>query len=273
MARTGVVTSGGALAIFLLTGCGGGGGGGAQTSTIKGHISSASTASVRRSPRSWLAWAGEEVLGLAKRALANTALGGIMVQANSSNGRSVAEMTDDAGEFDLSGAPTGNLIVTFNRGGCQGEVFLPDVATESTVTLRDVAFDCTGARPSKVSETFRAVVINVPASQNGNLVVCVASGGGSRTRVVKIKDALIQDANGNEADFSDLADGKRIEVAGEREGLGTSSALEASNLRILGTGNPAGCSGQPVPTALASRTPTPEATATPTATPTPTPTP
>jgi hypothetical protein len=208
------------------------------------------------------------VLGLAKRALADTGLGGITVQANSSNGRAVADSTDDAGEFELDGAPTGNVTVTFDRGGCQGEIFLPDVAADSTLRIRNVAFDCTGARPSRVLETFRAVVTNVPSSQAGNLVVCVASGGGQRTRVVKVDDATIQDANGNPASFSDLAEGQLIEAGGEREGLGTSSALVANNLTILGAGNPADCSGQPVPTAVVTQTPTPEATATPTETPT-----
>ena len=258
MTRTRLLVFGGTLTVLVLIGCGGGGGGGGQVSTIKGDVATASTASLERRSRGWLAWVGEQAWGLA-RAFADATLGGIRVQAGAVTGS-----TDDSGQFDLGGAPTGDVTVTFSRGGCEGEVVLPDVTAGSTLKLHAVAFDCTGARPSKVTETFQAVIINKPASPNGNLNVCVASGGGHRTRVVKIKDAAIKDATGNPADFSNLAEGDLIEASGDREGLGASSALDASTVTILGAGNPVSCQGQATPTPAATETPEPTATPTPT---------
>jgi len=260
--------AGASLIVALAIGCGGGGGGGrSDTSTVNGNVSSAS-ASIQPVRRSWLAWANEELLGFAKRvfAQASTALDGIQVQAGGASG-----ITDAQGDFALPGAPTGNVTVVFARGNCQGEVVLPDVTRNAVVTFEDVDFDCTGARPAKVTETFRGVIRNVPGSPNGNLNVCVVSGGGQRTRVVKIKKATFQDSGGAAATFGDLNEGQLIEAAGEREGLGTSSALDADTVQILGAGNADDCSGQSTPTPEPTGTPEPTTTAT--ATPTETPIP
>ena len=267
------ITCGGgaALIVALAIGCGGDGGGGgtSDTSTVNGNVSSAS-ASIQQVRRSWLAWANEELLGFAKHvfAQASTDLDAIQVQAGG-----VSDITDGEGDFDLPGAPTGNVTVTFARGNCQGEVVLPDVTRNAVVTLEDVDFDCTGARPAKVSEIFRGVIRNVPGSPNGNLNVCVVSGGSQRTRVVKIQDATFADAGGGAASFGDLDEGQLIEADGEREGLGASSALDADTVQILGAGNVDDCTGQSTPTPEPTGTPTPEPTTTATAAPTPTETP
>ena len=257
--------AGASLIVALAIGCGGGGGGRSDTSTVNGNVSTAS-ASIQPVRRSWLAWANEELLGFAKRVFASTALDGIQVQAGGASG-----ITDAQGDFALPGAPTGNVTVVFARGNCQGEVVLPDVTRNAVVTFEDVDFDCTGARPAKVTETFRGVIRNVPGSPDGNLNVCVVSGGGQRTRVVKIKNASFQDSGGAAASFGDLNKGQLIEAAGEREGLGTSSALDADTVQILGAGNADDCSGQSTPTPEPTGTPEPTttATATPTVTPTP----
>ncbi|MGH7899080.1 MAG: hypothetical protein ACREQQ_14085 [Candidatus Binatia bacterium] len=271
MLRTELAAGGFMTIVILVIGCGGSGGGGgvaAQTSTIRGQVASASTASTDRGSRGWMVRLAEEAFGLAKRAFADTALAGIAVQANGSSGQPVAASTDDTGAFELEGAPTGNVTVTFTRGGCQGEIVLPDVTADSTLGIRNVAFDCTGAVPASVIETFRATIVDAPASPDGDLVVCAASGGGNRTRVVEIHDAAITNAGGTPGNVSDLEAGQLIDVSGERLGVGSSSALDASNLTIVSGGNPVACSG-PVPTPVVTATAVPEATATETETPTP----
>lgn len=252
------------LIAAIAGGCGGGGGGGGSSSTINGNVSNASTSSLQPSSRRWLARVRDELLGFVTRAFAaNGALDGITVQGSSADGSVATATTDTAGDFRLGGAPTGNVTVRFSRGRCDGGVVLPDVTADAVLTLQDVAFDCSGAHPSKVAEVFPAVVRNVPSSPNGNLNVCVTSGGGSRTRVVKIKNAALEDASGNPANFSSVVVGERIEASGEREGLGTSSALDAKTVKLLGEagGNP--CAGQSTPTPLATGTPTPTVPPTP----------
>jgi hypothetical protein len=118
-----------------------------------------------------------------------------------------------------------------------------------------------------VSETFQGVIRNVPGSPNGNLNVCVAAGAGRRTRVVKLKDTALQDANGTPTSFDNLAEGQLIEAAGEREGRGASSALDAETVKILGEGSRDDCSGQSTPTPAVTETPEPTVTGTQTPTP------
>ena len=257
-----------ALTVALAVGCGGGGGGGGgggQSSTIQGNMSSAPSASLQPELRRWLAWASEEILGLARRAFAQSSsdLGGVQVRASGANGSGVTDTSDDQGNFALPGSPTGNVTVVFSRGRCQGEMILPDMTNDAVVTLEDVDFDCTGARPAKVAETFQGVIRNVPGSPNGNLDVCAASGGGNITRVVKLNNTAIQDANGTPTSFNNLEKGQLIEADGEREGLGTSSTLDADIVTILSAGHSDDCSAE--------NTPTPETTETPAPTETPTP--
>jgi hypothetical protein len=271
-ARAGMSAGGTLLALML--GCGGGGGGGAASSTIRGNLASAPDASIQPLRKSWLAWAEDEILGVARRAFAQSSdLGGVEVRATAVDGSSASDSTDDRGDFEVRGSPTGNVTVIFSRGRCQGEVILPDMSRDAVVTLEDVDFDCTGARPAKVEEAFRGVIRNVPSSPNGNLNVCVAAGAGRRTRVVKLNDTAIQDANGTPTSFNNLAEGQLIEASGEREGLGASSALDAETVKILGEGNRDDCGGQSTPTPAVTETPEPTATGTQTAVPTPTQTP
>jgi hypothetical protein len=255
------------LTLALAASCGGGGGGGGsgggQSSTIQGNMSSAPSASLQLERRRWLARASEQIFGLAQRAFAQSSsdLSGVRVSASGFGGSQSTDMSDDQGAFALPRSPTGNVTVVFSRGRCQGEVVLPDMTEDAVVTMEDVDFDCTGARPAKVSETFQGVIRNVPASANGNLNVCVVSGGGVLTRVVKLQDTAIQDANGTPTSFNDLERGQLIQASGEREGLGTSSTLDADIVKILSAGHADDCA--------AGETPTPETTMTPTPTKTP----
>src|SRR5947208_1763746 len=93
-----------ALTVALAAGCGGGGGGGGgggQSSTIQGNMSSAPSASLQFERRRWLAWASEEILGLARRAFAQSSsdLSGVQVSASSVNGSRATDMSDDQGDF------------------------------------------------------------------------------------------------------------------------------------------------------------------------------
>jgi hypothetical protein len=254
------------LTVALAASCGGGGGGGGssggQSSTIQGNMASAPSASLQHERVRWLAWASEQFIGLARRAFAQSSsdLAGVQVSASGANGSPATDMSDDQGAFALPGSPTGNVTVVFSRGRCQGEVVLPDMTKDAVVTLDDVAFDCTGAHPAKVAETFQGVIRNVPGSPNGNLNVCVASGGAERTRVVKLQDTAIQDANGTPTSFNNLEKGQLIEADGEREGLGTSSTLDADIVKILSAGHADDCAAAETPTPEATETPEPTAT-------------
>ncbi len=268
--------AGGVFAVALLVGCGGGGGGGGGSNTVvDGNVSTATTAASDRGERRWLAWIGEEIVGLAKRVYAqatDTSLEGIEVTV-SGDGDTVTTTTGVGGTFSLGSAPNGNVIAAFSRDSCAGQIALPDVTTTSTVTLENIVFDCAGARPARVSESFQGVARNKPSSQSESLSVCVSSGGSSRTRTVLIQGATFQNDNGNEIPFSDLLAGDRILVTGARQGLGTSSTVDAQVVRILGGGSSDPCGGSfgPTPTSTPTTTSAATATATPTATPTETP--
>jgi len=242
----------GVVLLGLAAGCGGGGGGGGgggdsssggQSSTIQGNMASAPSASLQIERSRWLAWASEQIFGLARRAFAQSSsdVSGVQVTASGFGGSQSTDMSDERGTFALPRSPIGNVTVIFSRGRCQGEVVLPDMTKDAVVTMDDVDFDCTGARPAKVSETFQGVIRNVAASPNGNLNVCVASGGGALTRIVKLKDTAIQDANGTPTSFRNLEKGQLIQADGEREGLGTSSTLDADVVKIVSDGHGDDC--------------------------------
>lgn len=229
-------------------------GGGSGSSQISGNVSGASTAARPANERSWLAWIGEEVLGFAKRAVAQVP--GITVSAGSAS-----DVTDETGAFDLPGAPTGDVTVSFEEDGCEAGATLPDVVAGSNIAMNDVSLNCNQvAGIGSLAEVFPAVVQNAPSSPNGNLNVCVNSGGRIRTRVVKMQSATI--AGGS---FEDLQRGTAITADGEREGLGTNSALDADTITITGQGSVEDCEGLPAetPTPTPTGTPEPTATATP----------
>lgn len=248
-----VAALGAAVLAGALSGCGGGDGGGSGSATIEGNVAS-STAAVERAEGSWLARLGEIASGIG-RAFAQGSIGGIGVTARRGD-RSVSDVTDENGEFDLPGSPTGDVALSFERGDCRAEAEIVDVTRGSTLRLRDVALDCDAASFGKVEEVFQGIVRNKPSSPNGNLNVCVSSGGQLRTRIVKLQNATFEGGS-----FESLREGDRIEAEGEREGLGSPSALDAEVVRILASGEPGECE------ALLTPTPTPEATPTPTPTP------
>jgi len=99
--------------------------------------------------------------------------------------------------------------------------------------------------------------------------VCVASGGAAVTRIVKLKDTAIQDANGTPTSFNNLEEGQLIEADGEREGLGTSSTLDADVVKILSAGHDDNCAAEETPTPETTEAPQPTETPMATATPMP----
>jgi hypothetical protein len=258
-----VAASGALIAIACGGGGGGGGSDGGPSSTIQGNVSNASTTAAPAERRSRLALLGEELVGFVRPAFAASSVSGVEVRANGAGRSGITDVTDDSGAFNLAGSPIGNVTVVFSRDRCQGQVILPDVTNNAVMTMEDVTFDCTGARPAKVSETFRGVIGNVPASHQGNLTVCVLSGDARRTRVVKLNGAVIEDSNGTPTSFDDLADGQLIEASGDREGLGSSSALDAETVKIVGAGDPDDCASPSTPTPSATETPAAEPTTSP----------
>jgi hypothetical protein len=249
-----------ALAAATTFGCSGdGGGGGGGTARITGNLSSASTAAAPSAKRAWIARLGEELLGLARRAYAavDSSLGGVAVTVHRGSS-SDDDVTDDGGDFDVPGAPSGDVVVTFHRDNCDASLSLPDVAEGSTVDLRDTTLDCDSARPGKIAETFQGVILNKPSSPNGNLNVCAFGGGGNHTRAVKTNSA---DFIGTS--FQDLQEGDLIEATGERAGNGANSTLFASSVEKVGTSGTGNCAGIPTPTPEPTETPEPTPTETP----------
>jgi hypothetical protein len=249
--------------------CGdGGGGGGSGSARVTGNVSSGPSAALEPPERSWFAWIRQGLrTGLAFAQGAGN-VDDILVTVRRGN-RSGSTQTNASGDFDIGNAPTGDVTVTFQKDDCTADGDLPDVTRNSTITLEDVdVSDCDNARPARVEETFDAVVRNKPGSPNGNLNVCVDSGGQIRTRVVKIQDATFEDAGSGRDSFAELEEGDRITVTGTREGLGAPSALDATTVGIVSSGSPGDCEVLLTPTATP--TGTPEETATPTPSPTPT---
>lgn len=260
-----------ALVVATTAGCGGGGGGGGGgNATVSGNVTNASTSERQSEKRTWLAFLGEEVIGLARRAYAavDSSLGGITVRV-SAGGDESDGVTGDNGDFDVS-SPSGDVTVRFARGSCDASLSLPDVAEGSAIDLQNVTVNCNDANPGKVAETFQGVILNKPGSPNGNLNVCAFGGGGNHTRAVKTSGAEFVGTS-----FADLAVGDLIESTGERAGNGGNSTLFATSVRKVGTSSTGQCAGIATPTPEPTETPegtvTPEATATstPTATPTP----
>lgn len=250
------------LAIFVGVGCGGGGGGGGGTAAVSGQVTSASTSRIETPRGRWLAWIEEEVVGFARRVYAaatDTSLGGITVTVTS-GGRRASDATDSEGNFALNDAPSGDVMVTFERGRCGASVSLNDVVDSSRVALQGTTVNCDNVSPGTIEETFQAVLENKPASPNGNLNVCAFTAGRNHRRAVKT-DSSTQYVNidGSAATFDDLQEGDLLEAVGTREGLGTNSALDASGVRRIAAGRTGQCQALPSPTP----TSTPTATATP----------
>ena len=259
----------GVLLGALGIGCGGGGGGGGGGgATVSGNLTSASTAA-RESKATWLARLGEEILGFARRAYAavDNTLGGVTVTV--SRGGSQATATTGAdGHFDVGGAPSGDVTVSFTRGSCDATLSLPDVADGSTLVLQNTTLTCNDASPGKISEAFQGVILNKPNSPNGNLQVCAFGGGGNHIRAVKTDSAEFVGTS-----FAALQVGDLIEATGDRAGKGANSTLFAASIQKVGTSSTGNCAGIPTPTPEPTSTATPNGTATPTSTPTLTPTP
>src|SRR5882724_3046378 len=260
----------GALVVATALGCGGGGGGGGgSTARITGNVTDATTSARESAHTTWLARLGEELLGLARRAYAavDDTLGGITVKVKKGSSESDG-LTDDGGDFDVPGAPSGDVTVSFGRGNCEASLPIPDVADGSTIDLQDVSVNCDNAHPDKIVETFEGVILNKPNSPNGNLNVCAFGGGGNHIRAVKTTDADFVGTS-----FADLAEGDIIQSTGTRAGNGANSTLFATSVQKVGTSSTGNCGNIPTPTPEPTTTATPEGTATPESTPTTTPTP
>jgi hypothetical protein len=95
----------------------------------------------------------------------------------------------------------------------------------------------------------------VQSFPNGNLNVCAFGGGGNHIRAVKTRRSDFENSGGDSLTFMDLQEGDLIEVTGERAGIGANSAVDASNVTLISSGNDTGkCAGLAAPTP----SPTPE---------------
>lgn len=249
---------GAALVVALTLGCGGGGGGGGGAggaATVAGNVSNATTSALERSQRGWLAWLGEEIVGLARRAYAavNTSLGGITVTVTRDTA-SVSGTTDNAGDFTVVAAPSGNVSIAFSRDSCTVAVALNDVEDNSTIDLQDTTVSCNSASPGRIQETFQGVLHHKPASgSNGNFQMCALGNGSNHIREMDVSGAVLV---GGPTSADDLLEGDLLTVTGLRRGVGGNSTIDATRIELIGGGENDQCQGIPTPTPEPSPTPT-----------------
>lgn len=140
--------------------------------------------------------------------------------------------TDSLGQFLVTNAPTGNISVLLRRGACEAQIPLDAVTSNASLVLQNIAFNCTTATVGRVLETTEAVLRNDPGSALETLETCVRVGDDDQRRDVDADGAAIFDGS-SPTDFADLEDNDRIEVAGERAGVGAAGPLLASSVTIL----------------------------------------
>ncbi|MGH7823106.1 MAG: hypothetical protein ACREQ9_25380 [Candidatus Binatia bacterium] len=206
-------------------------------STIAGNVSNAETAEAASARGSWLAWLATEVVGLVRVAHAqgsDTSLDGILVIARS-GGRETSGITASSGDFFLSSAPTGDVTILFRRGGCEASVPIGSVASNSTITLSDVSFVCTGnsgnASIDEISEIFAGVARDDVDA--GSVRVCVRVGSDDRTRTVSTQGAIVQDESGDTTTDAAIREDDLLEIEGNRSDAGNSFTLDTERIRIL----------------------------------------
>ena len=227
-------TVGSVLGVVVLTiamgmGCGGdnkspGPGG----STITGNVATASTASLEKSRRTWLAWVGENLVGLARTAYAqviDTSVDGVTVVVRG-GGREVSDLTGTSGDFVVTNAPTGDVDVIFRRGGCEATLPLGNVISNSTITLQDADFSCpsgsgTGTIDAAggIFETMQGVIRNDDDPET-EVTLCVRQGNDDRDRDVDFSEANLEDEDGRSTSFAAFRTNDLVEVSGERSGSG-----------------------------------------------------
>jgi len=228
------------LIIAMGMGCGGDnsspGPGGA---TITGNILTASTASLQKSRRTWLAWAGENLVGLARTAYAQAAdssVDGITVIARG-QGREVSDLTGGSGDFVITDAPTGDVDIVLRRGGCEGTLPLGNVISNSTITLEDVDFTCpsgTGTGlvdPAGTFEVLQGVIRNDDDPESA-VTLCVRQGNDDRDRDVDFETADLEDEDGRSTSFASFRTLDLVEVSGERIGTGDSFDFHTDLVRL-----------------------------------------
>jgi hypothetical protein len=247
-AKTQRTALGAVLVVSALTlGCGGGGGPPpAGASNVSGNVATADTARLERMRKSWLAWLQEHTLGFVRSAYADSSLGGITVIGRSGN-KEVSDVTDSSGNFALTKGPTGNSTLIFRRGGCDAQIALADVISQSTLVLADIDYVCTTnpgtADPASISETFLGVLRDNPESPDNPTRICVRVGDNDITRNVVIDGATIQNKAGQPAIFADLAHFDTVEVRGLRSTSGATSNFVVQNVRILDNNSRDKCAG------------------------------
>jgi len=206
-------------------------------STIMGSVSNATTASLSK-PSRWFAWLREDVLGLARPALAatDTTLGGITVIARG-GGRELSDLTDSAGGFQIVDAPTGEVTIIFRRGSCEGSLPIGGVISSSTLTLSGVGFVCNpGSNVGNVTfgslaERFTGVVRDDPPAQN-NLRLCTRVGSDDVLRSISALSASVTDSAGNPTTFSAVTQHDQLLINGFRSGADDNFTYNTQSLTI-----------------------------------------
>ena len=165
----------------------------------------------------------------------DVSLRGITVIARGSGGET-SDITDSAGGFILSGAPTGEISLTFRRGSCEAALAFGGVISSSTLTISNVSFNCPSGTATVsaggVSEKFLGVVRGEPSSPDADMKVCTRVGSDDRSRHITPDGASVQDQGGQPTTFSDIQKRDLLEVQGDRSGPGNSFDFHVQNIRI-----------------------------------------
>jgi hypothetical protein len=207
-------------------------------STVSGNVSAATTASVA-AERRWLAWLGEQFLGFARPAHAqvtDTTVGGITVIVRG-QGREVSDLTDSAGGFVLTNAPTGDVIVLFRRGSCEGSLPIGAVISNSTLNLIDVDFLCDGSSVGDVtfadlSERFNGVTRDDPDIES-NVRLCTRVGDDDVLRDISAVGADLRNSSGGSIGFGDIEENDLLQIDGFRSDGGSSFTFDTQRIEIV----------------------------------------
>lgn len=163
---------------------------------------------------------------------------------------SLSTTTNDRGQFMLTGAPHGRVILRFEGPGVDASVELPGLVSGQTITIEVNAAGNRAVTASSAAE-FTGPVGSIGASSLSVSGITVLV---SPTTEIERGGARIA--------LSDIKIGETVEVEGTLNPDGTVAARE---IKAAG--------GSPSPTPTPSATPSPGATPTPRATPSPSPTP
>jgi hypothetical protein len=171
----------------------------------------------------------------------DTSRDGITVAARGQN-RERTDVTDSAGTFQLLDAPTGEILVAFRRGTCEGSFPLGAVPSNATINLTNLRFTCSSdpfaseVAAQTIAESFRAVAHANGSDVGVDLRLCVRVGDDNRVRTIQVPDtAEVRDEGGRAIGRGALRERDFLQIDGERSTTGGVFTFRANRVAIVAT--------------------------------------